>query len=159
MVTKTLYVTRFFNMRANPYGDFDAATHDVKTLDELGIKDKQVLHETMRQDETVYGYQTYEVLSTEAEGHILKSQAVNFSAKIVFAEKVRQVKDLKYLASEYGDKPEIWKPYTDIHPDLDPNSHYIEVDGGGRDIFSVQEKFGLEVYDRKSGKILLDIKP
>ncbi|MEC7028753.1 MAG: hypothetical protein VXW91_03695 [Pseudomonadota bacterium] len=148
-VKKTVYLTKFFNNRANPYGDFDSATYDVAKLEDVA-KTPEELHEAMRADDIVCGYQTYEIHTCEHDGVVMTSEPVNHSVKTIFGS-VRHVRDIKIIKG-YGSEGKIRKPYLEEFPHVNPDSVYISGDGGGMTQILEPETANVVVFDRATNK-------
>jgi hypothetical protein len=149
MVTKQIFVRKYFNMRANPYGDFGSAIYDILPLEDVA-KDVKDLHEIMIADESVYAYETYEVWTTEHNGVEMKSEPTNFSPKHVFAQQLRQIKDIRVL-DRVENGQEIYVSAEKVLNGVVPEDYFINVDGGGgSSIIPRYEKNGVEVYNGRS---------
>jgi hypothetical protein len=156
MIKKQKFVTKYFNTRANPYGDFHA-TNDILPIEEV-VKDVSDLHRNMVADDTVYAYTTHEVWTTEHEGVEMKSEPVKFSPKYVFATKVRKIKDIEVL-DRVEDGKEIYIPFTQKVKGLNPEDYWINVDGGNGYVVPSSEKHGVEVYKGRSNEKLMSFPP
>lgn len=146
-VTKTIYLTKFFNNNANPYGDFDPVTSETVPLSEI-VSNPADLHETMRQDETIGAYQTYEVYSCEENGVTMTSEPVNYSIKTIFGS-VKSVQDIEIITG-WRTEGEIRKPFLEEYPHENPDSVYVDAGGGDiSDIYRPDDE-SIRVIDRKT---------
>lgn len=120
----------------NPYGDFGQADSDHMTLDDMGLKTADELHEFVRANDFYNGYKTYETSLIHAEGIDYVSAPQNVSGLTLFGT-IKRAEDVIILKNGTDIR------LTDAHPETRGRALFFDARG-----YSIGLAQGDRVFDR-----------